>query len=75
MVGSSSEPKLLARSNSQPSLRPPTTQLQGPGGGGGANAAAASPDGAHVAVACKDGVLRVYACHGGGMVAGFKVGS
>lgn len=72
--GSSSEPKLLARSSSQQGMRPPATQLQGPGGGGGVNAAAASPDGRHVAVACRDGVLRVYACPAGGLVAGFKVG-
>ncbi|KAL4449437.1 hypothetical protein ABPG77_007081 [Micractinium sp. CCAP 211/92] len=72
VVGSSSDTKLLARSSSQHSLRPPITQLQAPGVGGGATAAAVSPDGQHVAVACKDGVLRVYACPSGGLVAGFK---
>lgn len=73
VVGSSSEPRLLARSSSQAQLRPPATQLQAPGGGGGASAAAVSPDGQHVAVACRDGVLRVYSYPGGGLVAGFKV--
>ena len=42
------------------------------GRAGGANAAAVSPDGRHVAVASKDGVLRVYAYPSGGPVAGFK---
>lgn len=32
-----------------------------------------APDGLHIAVACKDGVLRVYALPSGGLVAGFKV--
>ena len=73
VVGSSSEPRLLARSSSQAQLRPPATQLQAPGGGGGVSAAAVSPDGQHVAVACKDGVLRVYGYPAGGLVAGFKV--
>jgi WD40 repeat protein len=36
------------------------------------NAAAVAPDGLHIAVACKDGVLRVYALPSGGLVAGFK---
>lgn len=40
---------------------------------GGVNAAAVAPDGLHIAVACKDGVLRVYALPSGGLVAGFKV--
>ncbi len=73
VVGSSSDTKLLARTNSSHALRPPVTQLQAPGGGGGAAEAAVSPDGLHVAVACKDGVLRVYLQPGGGLVAGFKV--
>lgn len=72
--GNSSDTKLLARSSSSAALRPPITQLQAPGVGGGANAAAVSPDGRHVAVACKDGVLRVYALPAGGLVGGFKVG-
>lgn len=72
VVGSSSDTKLLARSSSQHSLRPPVTQLQAPGCGGGVTQAAVSPDGQHVAAACRDGVLRVYACPGGGLVAGFK---
>lgn len=74
VVGSSSDTKLLARTSSSHALRPPVTQLQGPGGGGGAAAAAVSPDGHHVAVACRDGVLRVYSQPGGGLVGGFKVG-
>lgn len=74
VVGSSSDTKLLARSSSSHALRPPVTQLQGPGGGGGGvSAAAVSPDGLHVAAACKDGVLRVYALPGGGLVGGCKV--
>ncbi|KAI3429553.1 hypothetical protein D9Q98_005641 [Chlorella vulgaris] len=73
VVGSSSDTKLLARSSSSHALRPPVTQLQGPGGGGGGvSAAAVSPDGLHVAAACKDGVLRVYALPGGGLVGGCK---
>jgi hypothetical protein len=49
----------------------PTTPLLA-GCAGGANAAAVSPDGRHVAVAGKDGVLRVYAYPSGGLMAGFK---
>ncbi|KAI7838380.1 hypothetical protein COHA_007837 [Chlorella ohadii] len=72
VLGSSSEPRLLARTSSQQAMKPAVTQLQGPGAGGGVNAAAVAPDGLHIAVACKDGVLRVYALPSGGLVAGFK---
>lgn len=74
MVGSSSDSKLLARTNSQQNLRPPVSTLQPSGTGGGATAAAPSPDGSLAAVACKDGVLRIYNLATAGLVAGFKVG-
>ena len=72
MVGNSSDSKLLARSNSQQSLRPPVSVIQ-PAGGAGATALAPSPDGSRVAVARKDGVLAIYELATGGLVAGFKV--
>lgn len=34
VLGSSSEPRLLARTSSQQAMKPAVTQLQGPGGGG-----------------------------------------
>ncbi len=75
MVGNSSDSKLLARTNSQQSLRPPVATLQPAGVGGGVTSAAPSPDGCKVAVACKDGVLRIYDAATASLVAGFKVGS
>lgn len=72
-MGSSSDSKLLARTNSQQQLQPPATALQAAGSGGVA-AAAPSPDGTLLAVACKDGVLRLYDLASASLVAGFKVG-
>ena len=73
LMGSSSDTRLLARTNSQAALRPPLSTVQ-PGGSVGVAAAAPSPDGAHLAVACRDGVLRIYRLDSGALVAGFKVG-
>ena len=72
VVGSSSDKQLLARTNSQSNLRPPVAAIQQPGSVG-VTAAAPSPDGSLVAVACKDGVLRIYELATSALVAGFKV--
>lgn len=50
--------------------RPPATEIRVPGG---VTAAAVSPDGACIATAGVDGVMRIYSMSGGGPTAGFKV--
>ena len=50
--------------------RPPATEIKVPGG---VTAVAVSPDGACIATAGVDGVMRIYSMSGGGPTAGFKV--
>ncbi len=50
--------------------RPPATEIRVPGG---VTAAAVSPDGACIATAGVDGVMRIYSISGGPPTAGFKV--
>ena len=52
--------------------RPPATEIRVPGG---VTAAAVSPDGACIATAGVDGVMRIYSISGGSPTAGFKVNS
>ncbi|KAK9837829.1 hypothetical protein WJX74_005895 [Apatococcus lobatus] len=49
--------------------RPPATEIRVPGG---VTSAAVSPDGACIATAGVDGVMRIYSMSGGGPTAGFK---
>lgn len=73
ITASSSEPRLLARSGSQSGVPSSAlTRVQAPGTGGGLAAAAPSPDGRHLAAACKDGRLRIYELGSGHLVAGFQ---
>ena len=75
IVGNSSDTRLLARTASDSSLRPgAAVQLRPVGGLNFARIAdgALSPNGEFLALACRDGVLRVLDIHSGALVAGFK---
>ena len=72
IIGNSSDTKLLAGDNS--TFRP-SLQLRPPGHSGfesGIAAASISPCGRFLALACRDGVLRVLAVPSGAFLVGFK---
>lgn len=73
IIGNSSDTRLLERTSNESALRPDTSahQLHRLTGGGVA-AAALSPSGKHIALACRDGTLRVLEIPSGVLIAGFK---
>lgn len=71
LVGNSSDDALLVRTSSYQSLQPQLLQSAEMGGGGVA-AVAPSPDGSSLAVASKDGCLRVYDLKSGTLITGFQ---
>lgn len=74
IVGNSSDTRLLARTASDSSLRPASAVQLRPVAGRYSRItdAAISPKGDLLALACRDGVLRVLDLHSGSLVAGFK---
>ena len=76
IVGNSSDTRLLERTSNEPSLRQiSATQQLCPASSDGASgiaAAAVSPLGKYIALACRDGVLKILEIPSGTLVAGFK---
>lgn len=75
IVGNSSDTRLLARTASETSLHPAaaTTALVPPGGVGARVAAAAvAPAGDRLALACRDGALRILELPSGAPMGGFR---
>ncbi len=73
IIGNSSDTRLLERTSNDCTLRPTATAQQlHRAGGVGVAAAAVSPSGKQIALACRDGTLRVLEIPSGTLIAGFK---
>jgi WD40 repeat protein len=70
IIGNSSDTRLLERTSTDSSLRPAATAQQ-LHQGKGINAAATSPNGKYIALACRDGTLHILEIPSGTLVAGF----
>jgi WD domain, G-beta repeat len=73
IIGNSSDTRLLERTSIEPALRPAVTAQQlHRAGGSGITAASVAPSGKHIALACRDGALRVLEIPSGTLICGFK---
>lgn len=73
IIGNSSDTRLLERTSNDSALRPAANAQQlYRVAGGGITAGSLSPSGKHIALACRDGTLRVLEIPTGVSISGFK---